>query len=584
MKFKGYGFVPFVVAALTLAGGLFLVNLARARELTLQGGILPRSEPVSLSGRSPTAITTTVTYQGLLQSSSAPVTDVCDFEFGLWDALSGGGQVGSSQTVSNASVTVGILTVDLNSSGEFGASAFTGEARWLEIAVRCPAGGGGYTTLTPRQPLTPAPYALFAADVQPYENVVIVAKSGGDFATIQGALDSITDNGPAQRYLVWVAPGFYTETVTMKPFVDIEGAGEGLTFISGPGSTNLNDATLIGASSTTLSHLTVENSGGSNYAVGIYASTVGFNVEHVSISVIGGTNGSYGIRHQGAGLSLQQLTINVNGDTAVGIYQDSPGGITVSDSYVRAAGGTNAWGLRHTTTNGGGFTVERSEIEAVGVNAYGVESGTAAELNVTDSEVTAVSGALPGSGTSYAISTNSVDFVTISRSMLATWNGANNRGLWVQGNPAFADSETNVIDSTIFVGDGATAYGILVMGAPMTRIAGSSINLRNGTDNRGVQIQDGSATIRGSAISVQDGSNINYGLLVVTSSGTETVTVDQATIVSDDNTILTAGAGTPDTLVGATRLDGGSVIVNAGSITCAGVYDEAFVFYANSCP
>jgi len=32
----------------------------------------------------------------------------------------------------------------------------------LQIAIRCPAGSGNYTTLTPRQPLTATPYALYS--------------------------------------------------------------------------------------------------------------------------------------------------------------------------------------------------------------------------------------------------------------------------------------------------------------------------------------------------------------------------------------------------------------------------------------
>ena len=40
-----------------------------------------------------------------------------------------------------------------------------------------------------------------------YANVIVVAKSGGDFDSIQGALGSITDAVSENRYLVWVAPG-----------------------------------------------------------------------------------------------------------------------------------------------------------------------------------------------------------------------------------------------------------------------------------------------------------------------------------------------------------------------------------------
>jgi len=47
-----------------------------------------------------------------------------------------------------------LFTVQL----DFGASAFTGEARWLGIQVQCP-GDGGYTDLG-RQPITAVPYAL----------------------------------------------------------------------------------------------------------------------------------------------------------------------------------------------------------------------------------------------------------------------------------------------------------------------------------------------------------------------------------------------------------------------------------------
>jgi len=98
---------------------------------------------------------TAFTYQGRLTSGGAPVNGNCDAQFSLFDAASAGTQIGSTQTAT-ISVTNGLFTVAL----DLGDGAFNGEARWLEIAVRCPAGSGSYTTLSPRQALTPAPYAL----------------------------------------------------------------------------------------------------------------------------------------------------------------------------------------------------------------------------------------------------------------------------------------------------------------------------------------------------------------------------------------------------------------------------------------
>ena len=45
---------------------------------------------------------------------------------------------------------------------DFGAGVFAGSARWLEVGVRPGGTSGAFTTLTPRQPLTPAPQSLYA--------------------------------------------------------------------------------------------------------------------------------------------------------------------------------------------------------------------------------------------------------------------------------------------------------------------------------------------------------------------------------------------------------------------------------------
>jgi hypothetical protein len=113
-----------------------------------------------------TSLGTGFTYQGQLKNAGSPVNSPCDMQFSLWDAAgngsppTGGSQVGIMQTLA-VTVTNGLFTVVLNSGNEFGNSAFAGDARWLQMAVSCPAGSGGaYTTLSPRQALAAVPYAL----------------------------------------------------------------------------------------------------------------------------------------------------------------------------------------------------------------------------------------------------------------------------------------------------------------------------------------------------------------------------------------------------------------------------------------
>lgn len=113
-----------------------------------------------------TPLGTAFTYQGQLKEGGAPFEGTADFQFTLWDAVgsgnppTGGIQVGGVQAINALPVASGLFTVALNAAGEFGVNAFNGNARWVQVAVRSPAGGGLFTTLTPRQALTPVPYAI----------------------------------------------------------------------------------------------------------------------------------------------------------------------------------------------------------------------------------------------------------------------------------------------------------------------------------------------------------------------------------------------------------------------------------------
>jgi hypothetical protein len=99
---------------------------------------------------------TAFTYQGRLEDADVPVEGTCDFSFSLYGSAKGTDQIGTTLTILDWPVAAGYFTVPL----DFGSGAFRGDARYLAIAVRCPAGEGSYTTLAPRQALTPSPHAL----------------------------------------------------------------------------------------------------------------------------------------------------------------------------------------------------------------------------------------------------------------------------------------------------------------------------------------------------------------------------------------------------------------------------------------
>src|SRR5258706_13261040 len=98
------------------------------------------------------------TYQGRLAGSGIPAIGNADFQFSLLDAQTGRTMVAPMLLKQDVALIDRVFTVAL----DFGAAAFNGDARWIEVAVRTPAGAGGFTTLNPRQPITAAPHATYA--------------------------------------------------------------------------------------------------------------------------------------------------------------------------------------------------------------------------------------------------------------------------------------------------------------------------------------------------------------------------------------------------------------------------------------
>ena len=318
---------------------------------------------------------------------------------------------------------------------------------------------GMFTVASPK----PAWAGLHDAPATPYRNVIVVARSGGDFTSIQQALNSITDNSATNPYLVWVAPGIYTERVTMKPYVDIEGAGELVTKITSTGSLTPTLATVVGANDAELRDLTVENTGGNYNATAIYT--------------------------QGSSPSFAHLTVTASGGSGANrafyIYG------------IRSSGGLGSPTLRNVTAIASGWSASSH------LTNYGLYNEDGASPIVTDSVITASSWPY-GGYENYAM-----------------WNFASSATIW---------------NSKL------------------------------------------------SATSAGPGANI--AIKADTYHGTYNLTIDNSTLVGSTNTILGACCNSISYTirVGASRLEGGPVQVRTGTATCAGVYDEKYTFFPNTCP
>jgi len=104
------------------------------------------------------AQTTAFTFQGRLNDSGAPASGSYDIQLKLFDVatVDAGTQIGATASFSAVPVTNGVFTVQ----PDFTAAAFPGADRFMEVSVKPAGSANPFTILTPRQPITPTPYAL----------------------------------------------------------------------------------------------------------------------------------------------------------------------------------------------------------------------------------------------------------------------------------------------------------------------------------------------------------------------------------------------------------------------------------------
>jgi hypothetical protein len=242
--------------------------------------------------------------------------------------------------------------------------------------------------------------------------VVWVANSGGQFTSVSAALASITDNSPAHRYVIKVAPGTYTETgsVVLKNYVDVEGSGQNLTTITCACGSSTS-AYLDGSSAVLqvtgpgahvgIRNLTITNTGGLNNSTGIATRTTDpgdISLDALTVTTTGGVYHA-SIVNWSSSPTMTNVTATATGGANsdnYGVFNLSSSSPTMTNVTATATGGTNSYGIYNNYTSSPTMTNVTATATG-GTTNYGVNNFTSSPT------MTNVTATATGGTTNYGI-------------------------------------------------------------------------------------------------------------------------------------------------------------------------------------
>ena len=227
------------------------------------------------------------------------------------------------------------------------------------------------------------------ADVQGYfypapGNVTNVAVSGGDYTSPVDAIADVANwcgiPSTTNRCLVKIAPGTYdvgSNQVVMQQWVSIQGSGQEATTITGAvtsGSFAIVDN--ISISDSTISDLTIENTGGATKSRALYYVTAGSGapprLERVIAYASGGSTDNQAVYVSG----ISPIIINVNatgsgGTQNYGMYIASSSSPTITNVIVTASGGSGINNGMYITSSDPILT-DVTTVASGGTTSYGI--------------------------------------------------------------------------------------------------------------------------------------------------------------------------------------------------------------------
>jgi hypothetical protein len=361
-------------------------------------------EPMSSAGAP-----TIVSYQGQVTVDGRHYDGTGYFKFAVvnqagdttyWSNDGSSTDGGEPTTTISLTVTGGLFNVLLGDTSLTNMIALTSTAfeeteRYLRVWFS--DDNVTFSSLTPIQRIAAVPYALQAAsapwsgltvvplgfaddlDGVEYDNIVIVAKSGGDFTSIQGAIDTIEDAEANNRYLIWVGPGRYDEQVTLKPYVYLHGSDRWITIIESNIGSSTNPpvtATLKLSSNTGVRRITIlaASSVDNNAAIIVPAGSTHILLTDVYAASYGAGTINFGIIVTGTttSVAIDQVDIGAaNGtDTNTGMLISGGADVTLHGGAYWAMGGTDSYAIINSgsNTNLETYSISAQANRAVAIN------------------------------------------------------------------------------------------------------------------------------------------------------------------------------------------------------------------------
>lgn len=330
------------------------------------------------------AQSTAFSYQGRLNDAGKPANGLYDLSFRLFDALTNGTAVIPPVFLEPVPISNGLFTVELN----FGSNVFDGRSLWLEISVSAHGTEAPPVTLSPRQALTPAPYALYAPNagsaaavtgsVSASQLTGAISSSNIANGTITGAMLAAGTIGSAQLAKPPRSGNILSSSLSSSPFMAFLPADFTVLFIPTFNTTPIVTMTLESDDVGFVEQATLllKNSSSNSFAgllkyplpVGSSPPIVGFAGSYSSLAVV---NGNPAISYIGAdnppfvNVNLKYVRASITNGTSwtTSVTPDNGGGIggytslamvngSPAISYYEATPGSNLKYVRATHTNG----------------------------------------------------------------------------------------------------------------------------------------------------------------------------------------------------------------------------------------